>query len=202
MGTILTYPDLGNKPSTFSLQLVPNTQSYRSPLSKAVQTLELPGALWTCKITYDFLQFYQIQQLKGFFAQLRGAAGRFLIWDMVNENTYGNSSGNPHVAGAGQKGNQLIVAGFLNASGTVLKVGDMFAVNNELKIVTVDANADVNGTATITFEPPLRSSPPDQTPLVTTKALVQMKLKDDNQASLPVTGVVSTQITFEMEEVF
>jgi hypothetical protein len=67
----------------------------------------------------------------------------------------------PYVYGAGQTGNSLVVWGWQESITGILKAGDFFSVNGELKMVTADANTDALGRTTLQFEPPLRSAPPD-----------------------------------------
>jgi hypothetical protein len=67
----------------------------------------------------------------------------------------------PYVYGAGQTGNSLVVWGWQESITGILKAGDFFSVNGELKMVTADANTDALGRTTLQFEPPLRSAPAD-----------------------------------------
>jgi hypothetical protein len=67
----------------------------------------------------------------------------------------------PYVYGAGQTGTQLVVWGWQESITGILKAGDFFSVNGELKMITQDANTDALGRTTLHFEPPLRSAPPD-----------------------------------------
>lgn len=64
------------------------------------------------------------------------------------------------VDGAGQLGTELDLDG-ADASESVFKVGEYFSVNGELKIVTADASSNASGQVTVSFEPALRQSPPD-----------------------------------------
>lgn len=64
----------------------------------------------------------------------------------------------PCVFGASQTGKSLVTQNW-TPSTTVLKTGDFFSVNGELKMMTADATSDSSGYATLNFVPPLRSSP-------------------------------------------
>ena len=66
------------------------------------------------------------------------------------------------------------------ASTTVLKAGDFFSVNSELKMVTVDATSDGAGDVTVNFVPSLRSSPSDDAVITTTNPVCTMKLTGDS----------------------
>lgn len=62
------------------------------------------------------------------------------------------------VNGASQLGSSLDIKDG-DASSTVLRAGEYFGVNGELKIVVEDCVTDGSGLGTVEFEPPLRESP-------------------------------------------
>jgi hypothetical protein len=76
----------------------------------------------------------------------------------------GDGGGTPLVAGASQTGASLNTDGW-PATTTVLKAGDYFSVNGELKMVTADCVSDASGNATVEFAPILRSAPADNAAL-------------------------------------
>jgi hypothetical protein len=77
--------------------------------------------------------------------------------------TSGWSSGGPPVVdGSGQLGRRLFVKGLANNE-LILRAGDYFTVQNELKIVTQDIYSTGSGGAEFVFEPALRNSPADET---------------------------------------
>ena len=92
----------------------------------------------------------------------------------------GTIAGTPLVNGASQTGNTLTIDGC--TVGTTLLAGDFFSVNSELKMVTADVTADGAGAMSITFEPPLRSSPADNAALTTTRPTARFMLQEDVQA--------------------
>jgi len=78
--TTLTMPGApGLAASRFGLRA--NTQRFVSPLNKAVQTLELPGALWTAEYELPPMSQAQAAAWRAFLTQLRGGAGRFSGFD-------------------------------------------------------------------------------------------------------------------------
>jgi len=60
-----------------------------------------------------------------------------------------------------QTGRTLYITGHVASITATLKAGDKFTVNNELKMITADADSDAWGNVTLTFEPPLRAIPTD-----------------------------------------
>jgi hypothetical protein len=78
--TILTLPTTpAFKASRFGL--MSNTQSFRSPLSGTVQTIERPGARWQAFYQLPPLNRAQAAPWQSFLTQLRGGAGRFYAYD-------------------------------------------------------------------------------------------------------------------------
>lgn len=68
------------------------------------------------------------------------------------------------VNGANQVGMVLNLKGAQNNT-LILKVGEYFEVNGELKIVTSNVTSNGSGLAVVNFEPPLRNAPPDSSNL-------------------------------------
>jgi hypothetical protein len=71
----------------------------------------------------------------------------------------------PLVNGANQVGLALNVDGAA-VSTLILRKGEYFSVNGELKIMTANATTNGSGQAALNFEPPLQAPPPDNTALV------------------------------------
>lgn len=169
--TILTWPVLTRAaPRLVRWGLTSNTMSFSSPLSGAMQTLEMPGARWRCSFVMENLSDADAALLQALLVQLRGQANRLLLHNFARPTPRGTATGTPLVNGASQTGVSLITDGW-TAGITALRTGDFFGVNGELKMVTADAVADGSGNATISFEPPLRSSPADNAAITTNKPL-------------------------------
>jgi len=66
-------------------------------------------------------------------------------------------TGTATVSGAGQLGRTLAVSA--NPSTIILRAGEYFSVNGELKVATNTVTSTSGGAATLQFEPPLRASP-------------------------------------------
>lgn len=169
--TILTWPVLTRAaPRLVRWGLTSNTMPFSSPLSGAMQTVEMPGARWRCSFTMENLVEADAALLQALLVQLRGQANRLLLHNFARPTPRGTATGTPLVNGASQTGVSLITDGW-TAGITALRTGDFFGVNGELKMVTADAVADGSGNATISFEPPLRSSPADNAAITTNKPL-------------------------------
>lgn len=167
---ILTFPN-NIRPTSMDWWLVDNTQSHQSPLSKTVQTIELPGSHWRASLVFEDWRRYEIAELEAFLVALRGGAGRFYLWHHARETPRGIATGTPLVNGAGQSGASLITDGWTANQVGILLPGDYIGVNNELKMVIESVDSDAGGNATLKIEPPLRASPPDNAIITTTKPL-------------------------------
>lgn len=177
---ILTWPTLSRRaPAAFDFSLVSNTQTFTSPLSKAVQTVEMPGAHWAFSFQLNSLNRIDADILRPWLARLRGASGRFYMHDMSRPTPRGIATGTPLVAGAGQGGTTLVTDGWTPNTAGILRAGDYFGVNGELKMLVLDAASNGAGVATLTFEPPLRSAPADNAVITTVKPTAVFKLDED-----------------------
>ena len=169
--TTIAYPTLSRFPSSLQWGLSSNTQALESPLTGSVQTVELPGARWQFVLAYPSLEEQDAALLQSFLVRLRGQANRFTCFNFARPVPRGTALGTPLVNNASgspaelQSGSSLITNGW--TAGATLKDGDFFSVNSELKMCVADSVADGSGNMTITFEPPLRSSPPHAAPITT-----------------------------------
>ena len=195
----LTFPTLGVREATFGLQS--NTQLFESPLSGDVQRRENPGARWLATYTIKNCKRVEMAAVQAFLAQLRGAANTFYGYDPAATTPLGTGSGTPLVNGASQTGGSLITDGW-SVSQVVLKAGDYFSVNDELKLVTADVTSDGSGNATLSFAPNLRASPADNAPLTLNTPTCIMRLIDDGQTQWRVGVDGFYEISFSAMESF
>jgi hypothetical protein len=198
--TTLAWPAITRSgPRDFELTLEANTQTFSSPLSRAVQTVEMPGARWRVSFTLQNLQEADTALLQAFMAQLRGRAGRFALHNFARPVPRGTASGTPLVKGASQTGTSLNIDSL--AIGATLLAGDYIGINGELKIVVADATANGAGEMTVTFEPPLRSSPADNAAVTLASPTATFMLTDDAMRTITRPGRFS-DISIDAVEVW
>ena len=195
--SILTFPNIS--PDSLDFGLMANTQSMDSELNGASQTLGLPGDKWSATLTYSNRQGADARVLRAFLASLRGGAGRFYLSPPDYVRT-GAGGGTPLVKGAAQTGSTLTIDGCTQSVSGWLQIGDYFQIGNELKMITVDANSDIGGNATLTFTPPIRTSPADNGAVIITSPTCIMKLSDGNQARWQVQAPVIYALSIACEE--
>jgi len=175
-------PNPGFRASEFGLET--NTQRFESPITKAVQRVLLGGGRWTASYTIRRMRASEplAAQWITFFLQLEGSYGTFNAYDPDRRTPRGVATGTPLVKGGSQTGSTLAIDGCTADVTGWLKAGDYFAVSGELKQLTADANTNGSGEATLSFKPPLRSSPADNAALTTQRPTCTMTLVDDQQA--------------------
>jgi len=195
---ILTFPTIRIAQASFGLRS--NTQEHRSPFSGAVQTLELPGAVWQASLTLRGLSSSECRALSAWLVQLRGRAGRFYLHDHSHPGPAGVASGVPVVSGAGQTGNQLVTSGWTPNTAGILKAGDYIQIGSELKMVVADAASNGAGAATLQIEPPIRTSPASGSLIVTAQASCVMMLADDEQTRWATRPPLRSDLTLNCVE--
>lgn len=199
MPTLLMPSSPGFRSSRFGLRA--NTQTFESPLNRTVQTIELVGARWFASYELPAMKRPQAAAWQAFLMALQGRSGRFFGFDPDARTPRGTGAGTPLVNGGSQTGSSLITDGW-SALQMVLRAGDYFAVNGELKMVTVDVSSNGAGQATIAFKPSLRASPADNAALTLNNASCTMMLIDDEQAAWDADQISVYGLRFSGVEVF
>lgn len=146
----------------------------RSPFSHKQQIHAHSGQSLEVEITTMRLERADAEEVVAFGLKLNGRRGTFLLGDLANPAPRGSAVGTPLVNGAGQTGQQLATDGWQVSTSGVLLAGDWFHVGTgltqRLYKVLNDADSDGAGAATLDVFPPLRESPVDDAPLVTSNA--------------------------------
>ncbi|MEF7904243.1 hypothetical protein U9396_04810 [Escherichia coli] len=186
-------------PASLTWRPESNTKTFRSPFNGASQTVRYPGTRWVCSLTFNNLSDDKSRRLDSLIAELDGEYGRVKIHDWGRG--WRTPAGSPVVNGANQTGTELQTSGWTHGV-VVLERGDYITVNDELKIVTADVTSTSTGTATVTFAPMLRWSPPDGAAIEVAKPYGIFKLKDNQQGAGNRVPGVFTSYTLELEEAF
>lgn len=190
----LAWPDLTIKPRRADWSLVCATQVDESPLTGASQTQGLPGAYWTCVLDYGQAMGANARLLRALTGKLRGRAGRVLVPAYGYDRPAGAGGGSPVVAGGGQSGTSLAVAGApASVTGWLLE-GDLFGLDGYLYMCTANANTAGGGTATLSVFPELRRAPPDAAALTLVRPSTTMMLAADEQGTTYTPGPVTPYV--------
>jgi hypothetical protein len=176
---ILTLPDImGIERASFGLES--NTKVFSSSINKSTQTARFSGARWTATYRLVPHTLDDIAEIQSFLVQLRGRSGRFYAYDPLKRSPRGTGNGNPVVDGDSQTGTSLDTTGWA-PNETVLRKADYVQIGDtdELKMVTQDIISDGSGNATLVYEPPIRTSPLDQSNIIVHDASAVMLLAED-----------------------
>lgn len=181
MSEILVWPT-SIIPNKMSWQLAGNNIGFTSPFTGDDQVVEFPGSRWIASLQFENVKDSTAPALESLIWSLNGRAGRIKLWDFAAGYLSNPRivQGAPVVAAANQQGRLLTTRGWL-PDVVVLRLGDWFEVNGELKRVTADCVSDGVGNATLRFTPMLRRPPPAGTPLTVDRPCGTFRLQDDKQ---------------------
>lgn len=170
-----TYAFPSVTPNEIVWEMISNTSTFVSPLTRSVQTVDRGGEHWQVRLTFRSLTGNAKAELKAFLAKLNGQQHRFTLHDhsQVQRGSFG---GTPLVAGAAQTGTSLNIDGVTNTTDWI-RAGDHFAVNGELKMATADTDTAA-GAGTLNFIPRLRQAPGDNDPITTSSPKGTFMLAD------------------------
>lgn len=217
MPTIDWPVDLTPSKATWGLQS--NTETFVSPLSRSVQTVERPGARWKATLEFPHMGPDKRRRLEGFLAGLGGMAGRFFLWphtapvadiaavpldvtmalDFLSQSYQVNGS----VVVNGLLSNfKLLPTKYWPANTLVLKAGEYLEAGGELKMVTADAYSDGAGFATIAVAPAFRKAPASLSVVTLNKPKTTMMLNSDEYAVPVMPGFISDTVVISAVEVF
>lgn len=192
---IYNWPD-DLRPSTMTMTLVSNTRALRSKWSGSVQTQETPGTRWQITMTFNNLSDDESRKLESLFVRLNGMAHRVSCRDFGRETFV--AKGTPIVTTGSQMGTQLNTKGW-TARQKVLREGDYFVVNGEMKMATADITSGSTGQATLQFGPPLRRSPAAGA-AIQTNNIWSVFLLNSNESGVDREPAFNNSITFTLEE--
>lgn len=186
--------------NNMTIRLVNNISRYPAPNTGAVQTKKRGAGYMMIDMAFTNLKTSERAELIGFLAKLRGGQHRFTL-PIHCEANRGAFGGSPLVNGGSQKGGSVNVDGCDNNVTNWIRIGDIFQLGNELKICTDDANSDSSGNVSISFAPDIRTSPADNSAVVTSNAVGIFMLATDEQSFINRPGVFSDFSISAIEDV-
>jgi hypothetical protein len=148
------------------ISFVSNTNTFKSPLSGAIQSIDRGGERLVASLSYRNLKTADRALLIAFLMKLNGQQHRVNLpfHALDNQGLFG---GTPLVNGASQTGTSVDIDGCSNTITGWMKAGDVFSFNGEMKIATADANTSGTGTTTLNFYPRIRTAPDNNEPIET-----------------------------------
>ena len=176
-----------------SWTLVQPAQTNVSQWTGARQTLGSNRGWWECEYTLPpIVGTTNANPWRAFLAKTQGQANDFQVSvDPVAQST---SSATPRINGAGQTGRSLVTDGWPTST-TVLQAGQYVTINNQLLQLTANVTTNASGQATITFEPPIRTSPADNALIEFKNPYCLMYLKEKPAISVEAGYVYSLSLS-------
>lgn len=113
-------------------------------------------------LIWSNLKSNERRDLLGFFSRLNGGEHRVAL-PLFGEVNDGVWSGTPKINGGSQGGVTLNIDGAPNSVSKYARRGDLFLVGNAFRRVTADADSNASGQVAVSFIPPIRTSPADNT---------------------------------------
>ena len=144
--TIFSFPSI--IPASSSFELVTNTKTFRSPLTNSVQTASRKGSLWKVGMSFNNLHGSQRAEMQAFLTKLNGQEHRFALYDHSYARRGGGNRpverqwSQPRWEQPCLRHCRLFNHGFIS------KPVAYISFNNELHMVTDDANSDGAGAIT------------------------------------------------------
>jgi hypothetical protein len=199
MATIIDWP-VALRPRSVEWGLITSQWGGASVFDGSIQAVSLGAPRWSFSITTGVLRWDAVPAWEAFIDQLDGEVNRVRAWDWRRESPLGPGSVGATVR-ISTAGVTLATQGWpINTVG-VLRAGSWVGVNGELKRLSVTADSDASGRATLVLRPPLRMAPAVGTALVLVKPTALFVLKT-KQPMMGQDGARSTGWSLSFEEVF
>lgn len=159
----MSYPSILDYASPSSVRWGIQSNNFTSTsFANITQAVTHPGALWRGSMMFDLTNDHERENLEIFLEGLEGRAGRFKVFNPVYK-TY-PAQGTPVVGQSNQTGRLLYTSGWLH-NRLVMRKGQLFTINHELKRCTKDIYSSAIGVATLEFSPRIRIIPSTGTTL-------------------------------------
>jgi hypothetical protein len=142
--------------SVDSFRLSRQSNVGRSRYTGKRQIIVYPYALWQLKISLIDYPEPEASAIRGFLVGLEGQKNNFQFPVPGYTKPFGGYAGNGVLNGAAAAQATSISVSGLPANSLVLRSGEFFTIQNELKTLSADANTTAGGVATFNFQPPLR----------------------------------------------
>ena len=183
-----TYPlSIPSSPSNFRTsdwRIVRSVAVNVSPFTMAQQSGDFGGSVWQTTVTLPPMKRDDADEWQGFFMQLHGRYGTFLLGDPAAKTSQGAEDSAPTVNGAHSVGAYDIAIQGAKVSSTVFKKGDYVqfgtGATSKLHMVVADITSNASGNATLQIEPALKSALSDDATITysSPKAVMRMDNND------------------------
>ena len=165
----LTMPSVGGiQKITFEHEA--SVSSVTLPFSLTTKVIDRGGKRFRAIVQLAPMSVKNAKEWAGFFMSLNGPVGTFWLGPTLDKTPDVPAGGTPKVNGASQTGQTLITDGWYANNPAILEAGDWIQIENHLYRIMKDSPSDAGSNATFDIWPHLRSSPPDDEPIIRTGA--------------------------------
>lgn len=189
---IIDFPS-SPSPRNMAWRLVMPSQTNVSEWTGARQTMSSGRGWWECMISLPpIVGASAFAPWRSFIAKARGSANEFRV--PVDPTSQGDSlPATVQVNGANQTGRTLVTDGW-GANGLKLIAGQFVTVSDQLLQLTADVTS-VSGSATLSFEPPLRSSPADNASIEVRNPFALMHFTEEPSYNVDLANVYDLSLS-------
>lgn len=186
----------------FTLGITPTVAVSASPFSGVQQVYEWPNVTWRASFDVVAKGRTEWAVLQAFIASLRGRFGTVLIYPYQGVRPRGttNTAGvTVATGGAAAQARSINLSGM--GAGRTLLAGDFLQLGSgattRLHQVVESATADGSGNATVTIEPPLRTSYSAAAAVTLLKPCTLMRsVSNDGASTVELGGVITASFSF------
>lgn len=174
----------------------------RSPFTGKRQVRKRAYDLWN--FTGDLMPLDPMEagEIKAFLMELGGQVNSFRLLVPGSKFPLSNYTGvQGMVNGNGQTGRSVATVGWL-PSQPLLKRGDHFNIADELKVCTANVASGADGSAVISFEPPIRRSPLSGNPIYVQAPYMLLAANNDDAARWTIKPPIRHGFKMSATEVF
>lgn len=184
----LDVPNAGITSVVWQLEQVRGVSE--SPFSLHRQVFKHAGERWRATVLLSKCTREMAAGWRGLLLALDGGYGTFRFGDPFDLSPRGVAYGSPKVEGAGQTGKVLVTSGWNANVANILRAGDRIQVGDGLHEIVRDTNSDAAGQATLDIWPRIRTSPGDQSAIITyaPKGLFQLASPNASLYALGING--------------
>ncbi|MCG6233114.1 hypothetical protein [Vibrio furnissii] len=187
-------------PSDCEFQLGRTERENKSKFTSASQIIGSPTALWEVSLTFSNVRTVQAKVLIATLLSMRGAAGRFQLFDWSAPAADG-LGGTYYITNLSQAAPGLLMILTPNPSTKIASAGDYVGVDGELKALVADVVTDSLGYATVMFEPFMRNPVTADTQVTFDRPTGEFRLKPGYKVPRPTSKkLVIAEITVEAIE--
>ena len=154
---IISFPNGTPTPTRQTMEIITNTKTFTSPITGAIQTVSRKGARWKSTLVWENLTGVERGLLQGVITALNGQTNRLQMRDYgAIRQGFAPASDTPSLYDD-RMGEYVVLKNVTPGIVDYLKAGDYIRFNNELKMVTQDANSNSAGRVGVYIAPPTRN---------------------------------------------